>query len=97
MSLVCWNLKVFVQFGLNLGKTQTSVLVRQGYKKKKRKEKNLCSPAKSGPGIVKSLKPHIRMPKWLYFKALYYSIHDVLLQSMSKNRKQNTWAKRFPG
>ena len=52
---VC-NLTVFLQFGLSMGKRQTNLLIRQFTTK-------LCSPAKSGPGIVKSLQLHIPMSK----------------------------------
>ena len=100
MSLVCWNLKVFLQFGLSLGKRQTNLLICQGYKKKNKQTKTNFSRLQNldllRPGLVKGLQPHIPMSKWSYFKALYHRIHNISL-SMSKNRKQKTWAKRFPG
>ena len=72
---------IWIESGKTTNKfADTSRLLKK--KKKKKKKKNLCSPAKFGPGIVKSLQSHIRMPKWLYFKALYHSIHDVLLLSI---------------
>ena len=40
----------------------TSMVLKKKKKKKKEEKKSLCSPTKSGPGIVKSLQPHIPMP-----------------------------------
>ena len=90
MSLVCWNIKVFLQCGLSPGKRRTHLLMIcwglkwyvKVIKKKKKKKKHLnCLPAKSGPRILKCLQPHIPMCicSWSYSKALCHSIHDVSL------------------
>ena len=98
-------LESFLQFGLSLGKRQTNLLMCQGYKNKTKQNKNKTNQTNKKtfarlqnldllrPGLVKSLKPHIPMSKWSYFKVLYHSIHDVSQSIISKNRKQNTWVK----
>ena len=106
VSLVCWNLTVFLQCGLSPGNDEqicwwfvgdfsndTSWLKK---KKKKKKKKTLCLPAKSRPRILKCLQPYISMCtcKWSYFKDLYHSICDVSLsisvRIVNKIHRQNT-------
>ena len=97
MSLVCWNLKVFLQCGLSPGKqptkyadgllrtlecTDTSSLLK---KKKKKKKKPLLA-CKNWTSHLECLQPHIPMCtyNWSYFEVLNHRIHDVSLRLKKK-------------